>query len=398
MSDSYSDSDFEEGPLQQQRKLPKPEYPYRAGTILQIRRHIPPPPRGVYYRRNRQKPPKSIFLQGGQELVATTAGSDVDDPEAREGKSLSDVDELQIIEKIRGGIGYAAQLVVCRRQGSDETCVAKFFDPLYANGSTRYRADDPHSWGINMDLDYSNEAACYQELNPSLGGSVVPRYYGSWTTTFPIETDKGPAIRVVALILLEHIHGVSLHKAELKHLSPAQCLDITARILHCETLICSRGVEHLDLAPRNILVCDVHLAGTQPQDPGSGPPRVVILDFARSKVRHLSALRLGHPNVHIPVDFETPMSPIECSWWWPPFDINEFGDDLFPGLLVPGLECSRMLDTAKWRTWLWDTFGGSSRYLPPPPDMSCADVGSEEGPGEYMLRHWEEKEKTRHDC
>ena len=56
------------------------------------------------------------------------------------------------------------------------------------------------------DRDYSCEAAAYQTIPLNLQGSIVPRYFGSWT--FSVETGVSSCPhRYVRLILLEHVGG-----------------------------------------------------------------------------------------------------------------------------------------------------------------------------------------------
>ena len=92
--------------------------------------------------------------------------------------------------------------VACCYLDSDESrqYVAKIYDgvdyPLvdYSGRDCMYLAD----------RDYSCEAAAYMSM-PSLRGSIVPHYFGSWT--FSVETGMAGHHRCVRLILLEHVDG-----------------------------------------------------------------------------------------------------------------------------------------------------------------------------------------------
>jgi len=107
---------------------------------------------------------------------------------------------LKRIDRRQYGEVGGAHVVSCYLD-SDKSrhYVAKIYDgidyPLTNHFDCMYLAD----------RDYSCEATAYQNIPLSLQGSIVPRYFGSWT--FSVETGVPARHRWVRLILLEHFDG-----------------------------------------------------------------------------------------------------------------------------------------------------------------------------------------------
>lgn len=98
--------------------------------------------------------------------------------------------------------------------------VAKLYDPLYMD-------DEDLSMNPFMmaDQSYTCEVATYNLL-PDLQGTMIPRYYGSYSMDIPVELPDGiPAKRSVRLILMKayraHVCGT---------LIPMRCHSPPARI------------------------------------------------------------------------------------------------------------------------------------------------------------------------
>ncbi|KAK2789858.1 hypothetical protein FQN53_001221 [Emmonsiellopsis sp. PD_33] len=96
---------------------------------------------------------------------------------------------LEIIDAIRAGDNHSAQLVtVLVKQVSPQNTLptdtklpAKIYDPLYYD----HEQDDADPF-LCVDRDYSQETAVYRSL-PNLYGTIIPRYFGSFTLKLPVD-------------------------------------------------------------------------------------------------------------------------------------------------------------------------------------------------------------------
>ncbi|KAK3306254.1 uncharacterized protein B0T15DRAFT_534821 [Chaetomium strumarium] len=61
---------------------------------------------------------------------------------------------------------------------------------------------------LRADCDYSLEAWAYKMMQPVIGGTVVPAYFGSWT--FSLDTGRPNQQRWVRMILIELVEGESM--------------------------------------------------------------------------------------------------------------------------------------------------------------------------------------------
>ena len=99
--------------------------------------------------------------------------------------------------------GGGAQIIV-----ANGNLVAKIYDPLYYPAyKNSCRRDDVI---MRADFDYSREAASYNELRGLLEGTIILKYYGSWTCDITVNTPYGPRKRPVRLILMEFVDGICM--------------------------------------------------------------------------------------------------------------------------------------------------------------------------------------------
>lgn len=138
----------------------------------------------------------------------------------------------------------------------DRDLVAKIFDPLYDDFS--------QASFTTADNGYTHETALYTLLS-DLQDSVIPRYFGS--STLKLRVGRRP--RVVRLILIEWIHGMSM--GELDPNAPREeRQEIMKQIADAESSVATGNVIHADFCPRNIII---KYEGDQKA------PKVVIVDF-----------------------------------------------------------------------------------------------------------------------
>jgi len=206
---------------------------------------------------------------------------------------------------------------------SDKSChyVAKIYDgvdyPLSGPGPRGYDCM------YRADQDYGREAAAYQNMPLGLQGSIVPRYFGSWT--FSVESG-------VRMILLEHVDGEGMLDkifcakgvtqtdlpAELFDTLPIdygllpperERLDVLASVIEAEVTLLNVGIAHRDVAPRNVLI-------------SRSTKRVILIDFNKSRV--YKCYEFGRQVLKSWGSNPLPISPIEYYWkssWF----TDEFG-------------------------------------------------------------------------
>ena len=239
-----------------------------------------------------------------------------------EGSTCDDVTfSFTITKELRVGDGRGAQIVV-----ANDDLVAKIYDPLF------YSAYQNSSVIMRADYDYSREAAAYDELRGPFESTIIPRYHGSWTCDVCVDTPSGPRKRPVRLILMEFIDGVCMQDLDPNDFTEEERSNIMVKPIAAESAIAFRGVQHKDLAPRNVL-CSGNLKSTD--------LRVVIIDFNVSVVT-----RLAHSQT--PSDsHQLPASPIRRWRHQRP----EFGEWLPP-------------TREKFNKWLWKHWAGSPLYRP----------------------------------
>ena len=241
-------------------------YPYSGVTELHIRSHEPPKPRELdgwvadsKYAKEYQREKELTSLQ--QLCIKRTP--------ATCGSIGDATPSLKILDSIRTGIGQAAQIakVVVAGIADGFPICAKFYDPyLWGLGDCD---SDPFR---DVDGMYGRETAAYIKLS-ALYGTVIPRYYGSFTCDLPL--DGG--FRSVRLILMEYVEGVSMGSFDFEggdELPQSTRQNIMMKVIEAESAISAEGVNHNDLAPRNVL-----LGSSDPDELQSSALRVAIIDF-----------------------------------------------------------------------------------------------------------------------
>lgn len=182
----------------------------------------------------------------------------------------SQILRLEILEAMRLGDNHSAQLGIVRVSGCaspsplPDLLVAKFYDPLYCD----HEQDDADPF-LCIDRDYSHETAAYVALK-DLQGSVVPKYYGSYTLELSAHTGGQQRQRHVRLILIEWIQGTSMDRLDSKDFSQSKRQALMKMVVDSESTIYNRGIHHRDIHPRNVIIVN-------PQ----GQSRVSIVDFGR---------------------------------------------------------------------------------------------------------------------
>ena len=246
----------------------KPPTPYRRGLSLDIQRIEPPPPFSLLYREHAPEYLKRFLLEDrdlDDECHLETA-AEVDECLSRKPLPctiLRETAKLRITKELAVQDSHGAQVFICtvspRHQGatdssaatypSDTPLVAKVYDPLYYP----FREHDPPHDTLDIlccaEMDFTDEAAVYAHLNPSLGGSTVPRYYGAWTFTMSLRGLQ----RRVPMILMEHVAGIPLSELDHKRCTKEERLNVVAKIMEAEVEMLFVGVRNNDLAPRNVI-------------------------------------------------------------------------------------------------------------------------------------------------
>jgi len=244
-----------------------------------------------------------------------------------EGSTCDDVTfSFTITKEIRVGDGHRAQIVVANGDR-----VAKIYDPLYYPAyKCGFKRNDVI---METDYDYSREAAAYNELRGPFEGTIIPKYYGSWTCDITVDTPSGPRKRPVRLILMEFIDGVCMEDLDPNDFTEEERSNIMVKAIVAEDALAFHGVQHRDFAARNV-ICSGNLR--------SNDLRVVIVDFNISVVTRLAYCRT--PSDH----HRLPASPI---YRWRRIR-PQFGE----GWLPPTRE--------KFNEWLWKHWAGSPLYRP----------------------------------
>jgi len=333
----------------------QPLSPYRPGVTLDIQAHIPPPPFGRDYRNEDtiRRPVYGLSAdKGNDRLDFALSHPPLETPPHLPTKShvltvLEKIDRRQERVSCYGG----PHLVRCYLD-SDESChyVAKIYDgvnyPLSGPGPRGYDCM------YRADQDYSREASAYQNIPLDMQGSIVPRYFGSWT--FSVETGVCGLRRCVRMILLEHVDGECMLDmilrakgvtqtdlpAELFDILPIdhgllppelERLDILAGVIEAEIMLLHAGIAHRDTAPRNVLI-------------SRSMKRVILIDFNKSRVYKCYEsgrrfLESQGPNL-------LPISPIQRYW-----NSSEFVDEF--GLWVPQSWLTHKDNVLNWLCTRW---------------------------------------------
>jgi serine/threonine protein kinase len=194
------------------------------------------------------------------------------------GHTGTDPMQFTIVDTIRTGDKHAAQLVtvqilhlpesISTISSLDGYYVAKFYDPLYHDHTDE--GTDPFFY---VDRAYTNEVAAYEMLQP-LQGSMIPKFYGSFTLELSIP-DRVET-RTVRFILIELVPGVCMRELNPADFSRETRQTIMKAIIDIESLMFTHNVFHRDTHPRNVMIL--------PQDP-TGLLGIRIVDFGNSRHR-----------------------------------------------------------------------------------------------------------------
>ena len=334
--------------------------PYRPGGTLVIQTHTPPPPIAARYKTGYsiRKPIRGLSANPFiDRMDFALFHPPLDTPRPREAISRL----LTIVEKIdrrEQGIVGGAHVVTCYLDSDKSRLyVAKIYDGIDYPLTDRGDCDFMYM----ADRDYSCEAAAYNAMPSKLQGSIVPRYFGSWTCSIQTGVPDRP-YRCVRLILLEYIKGECMLDMILcaqrvtqptqpkaaydtlpinyKLLPPEpERLNILASIIEAEITLFKAGINHRDLAPRNVLI-------------SHSPTRVVLIDFALSTV--FNCYPRGREFLRSQERYALPISPIERYW-----NSSCFGHEF-------GAWCPKawLTDEDGAKKWLLQRWGGSTKFQP----------------------------------
>ncbi|KAF8472649.1 hypothetical protein BDZ91DRAFT_652640 [Kalaharituber pfeilii] len=244
----------------------KPPLPYFPGQQFQVQSHTPPPPT------NSQKRGYNQDTSRERQEIHPLERCLLHPPLAGETGSL--VLHLKIVEAIRLGDNHSAQLALVhvsnRTSALPNHLVAKFYDPLYFD----HQQDDGDPFPC-VDHDYSHEASAYVTLR-ELQGSIIPKYYGSYTLELPVYSGDKQRRRNVRLILMERIRGITMDKLDAKAFSQSERQSLLKAVVDSESAIYNHGIHHRDTYPRNVVIVNP-----------KSPSRVSIIDFGRSCDREI---------------------------------------------------------------------------------------------------------------
>ena len=203
------------------------------------------------------------------------------------GREGSDTITLQVIQPLNAGDGHNSQVLMVQLLGSTSQfpflkstkLVAKIYDPLYFNDQEGYL--NPF---LCMDKYYTHEANTYKVLS-ELQGQSIPRYYGSYSLNLSVGSER---MRVVRMILVEHIQGIVMSQAEPREFSQLIRKGIMKSTVDLEGRIFKKNILLADLEPRNVMIVS----------PESDHPHVFFIDFGdalfnRTRDDHL-ALQLNN--------------------------------------------------------------------------------------------------------
>ncbi|KFY13505.1 hypothetical protein V492_03225 [Pseudogymnoascus sp. VKM F-4246] len=242
----------------------KPELPYTIGSCLKAHPHTPQPPDNEDF-------PGCEPKCGDETEKHTVRPFDcclLHPPWP--GKTGAGVVEFKVVDWVRAGDPNTSQVVAIRVLNStvglptDRDIIAKIYDPLYFNHIHTFA--DIFRFA---DYCYRRESAAYSHL-VDLQGSVIPRYYGSYTISLP---GNGKVSRDVRLILKGIVPGPSMSELDPSSFKQAERKEIMKAVVDSERAMYAHKVVNRDIHPRNILL--------PPKQPHHRR-RAVIVDFGIS--------------------------------------------------------------------------------------------------------------------
>ncbi|KAJ0124382.1 hypothetical protein J7T55_005720 [Diaporthe amygdali] len=321
----------------------RPENPYRKGQTLEIRKHTASRPFGMNYpyhkgerkcaseRELRQKTLVKLCLDRPPSEGETAAGE----------KAMT----LEIMDEIRVKEDGGAQIVVCRFSEQQEPVIAKIYDPLYYGFADRMWSDQPRDVTYEAGKDYCREVAAYLELDNELGGTIVPKYHGSWTFQLPLDLPDGQRMRDIRLILMEYIDGRPMTDLKPEAFPESVGLELVTRIVEAVSRIQFVGVRHGDVSQRNVMVCL-----TEPDV----IERVALIDFNFAVVTRLDNFEQQFRGLTREPKPEKPPNPID-RWW----------RGALYGMAGEWLPKSWEFRLRACQEWLYERYGTSEEYAPP---------------------------------
>lgn len=337
----------------------KPNLPYLPGLDLAIDRHAPPPPFIESLRKglSPRTSPSEDYLRSVPQSKAVVDNPPIEtDPPAR-----PETARLVVTAPISIGAARGAQIVSCTihsqsGSGRPYQATAKIYDPLYYNFKA-HLSHQPEDIMYNADLDYSNEAAAYEQLRKTgQTGSSAPAYYGSWTFTLPITVDNKSYDRPVRLILMEELKGSTIRDTRVRNNSNARAgdsfhypeeyrLEIIARAMDTFVRQLQFGVDQSDFVGRNVVLVQGNSNTSSLMETSGGLPlpRVILIDYNNAFINQ------GTPHLSLP---ENPISIFWNVYLWEDF-----------GGWVP----NEWEDGKSHRKWLLKRFNGDGQrqlYLP----------------------------------
>ncbi|KAK2606690.1 hypothetical protein N8I77_005421 [Diaporthe amygdali] len=289
------------GPWSQPSEPLRPENPYTKGRSLKLYRHKACAPFGqdyIFYDDLRDRVLEEELRQ--KTLVELC----LENPPMEGQTVYEDTQNLEIVEELRVKSDGGAQLVVCHLDDDDQDYIAKIYDPMYYGFSNTTWADLPRDVTFKPDMDYCREVAAYEGMDEWVGGTYIPKFFGSWTFQIPLDLPTGRRTRDVRMILIERISGESMLESKPDTIAEPERLETLARMSELISKISFIGVHHHDISQRNIMICE----GENVEKVG----RIVLIDFNMSTVERLDNFEEEYgPRGPGP---DKPPSPLD--WWW----------------------------------------------------------------------------------
>lgn len=231
----------------------KPPIPYQIGSVLKAHAYAPPPPPDYHYTWARGQMKKDIEERHPLQLclenppAAGTPGQETLRLKIKQPIRVKDLNNSQVVQ---------VEILHRETRGSESmlpastdgvSIVAKFYDPLYYDYDEVQA--DPFA---NCDAAFAHETNAYHHLR-QVWGTVVPRFYGSYSADVPLPDDPSRT-RPVRTILYEYVPGTTLDHTEREDYSTSQRQAIMSEIMDCHSVLWQMDVGHGDLHPRNIIV------------------------------------------------------------------------------------------------------------------------------------------------
>ncbi|KAE8356783.1 hypothetical protein BDV28DRAFT_163784 [Aspergillus coremiiformis] len=279
---------------------PEP-FPYKKGHKLRILSHITPAPTPVTRNCCRNGPARRE-----ERKQLTPLQRCIKNPPLP-GNPGSHSADLEILDALKLGDYHNAQVFIAEMHetgapNQKKKVVVKAYDPLYFDDLNGYL--DPFRC---VDKQYTHEAHAYNLL-ADLQGNLIPTFHGSFSLELPV---PGGAMRIVRLIVVEYIPGLSMQQAHPADYSVCRRQQMMKWVVDFESRAFERDIVLTDLCPRNVML----------PDPSEWlDRRIVFLDFGGA----IFGRRLDGP-VSVPLNLllGVYISPLVR---WTPSMAHPFGD------------------------------------------------------------------------